>query len=77
MTTFAKWRDASSIDLIAHMQGDTLHVGKRPKRASHDVDKQTQLIRLRREMREAIQAEEYERASVLRDEIRELEGEGE
>jgi len=59
--------------LIANIHGDTLHVGKSPKRASHDVDKQTQLIRLRREMREAIQAEDYERASVLRDEIRRIE----
>jgi len=31
---------------------------------------------LRREMREAVQAEDYERASVLRDEIRSIEDEG-
>ena len=30
----------------------------------------TQLIRLRREMKEAVEAENYERASQLRDEIR-------
>lgn len=62
--------------LIANIHGDTLHVGKHPKRATHNVDKQTQLIRLRREMREAIQAEDYERASVLRDEIRGIENAG-
>jgi len=62
--------------LIANIHGETIHVGKRPKRAPHDVDKQTQLIRLRREMREAVQAEDYERASVLRDEIRSIEDGG-
>jgi protein arginine kinase activator len=38
------------------------------------MDKQTRLIRLRRDLREAVQAEDYERASLLRDEIRELDG---
>jgi len=33
----------------------------------------TQLIRLRREMKEAITEEDYERASELRDEIRHIE----
>lgn len=56
--------------LIANIHGETLHAGKRPRRAIHDVDKQTRLIRLRREMREAVKAEDYERASKLRDEIR-------
>ncbi len=60
--------------LIENIHGETLHSGKRPRRAAHDLDKQTSLIRLRREMREAIKGEDYERASVLRDEIRKLEG---
>ena len=63
--------------LIANIHGETVHVGKRPKRAARDMDNQTKLIRLRRDMREAVQNEDYERASVLRDEIRQLEGEGE
>ncbi len=36
---------------------------------AHGADYQTRLIRLRREMREAIEREEYEKASQLRDEI--------
>jgi protein arginine kinase activator len=60
--------------LIANIHGDTVHTGKRPKRAGGDMDAQAQLIRLRRDMREAVQAEDYERASVIRDEIRKLEG---
>src|SRR5690606_14504362 len=34
---------------------------------------QTQLIRLRREMKEAVATEDYERASGLRDQIRQIE----
>ncbi len=62
--------------LIENIHGETLHTGKRPRRAGHDIDKQTRLIRLRRDMRDAIQAEDYERASELRDEIRSLDAEG-
>jgi protein arginine kinase activator len=40
-----------------------------------DADRQTQLIRLRREMKEAVEGEEYELASQLRDEIKKIEGE--
>jgi protein arginine kinase activator len=54
--------------LNIHDQSD--HVGKVPKRCAQGADKQTQLIRMRREMKDAIIAENYERASELRDEIR-------
>jgi protein arginine kinase activator len=48
-------------------------VGKRPKHSPPNTDRQTDLIRLRREMKDAINAEDYERASQLRDEIRQIE----
>lgn len=60
--------------LISNIHGDEKHTGKRPKRVSHSTDRRTDLIRLRREMKEAVEREEYERASVLRDQIREIEG---
>jgi protein arginine kinase activator len=60
--------------LILNIHGESEHVGKRPKRSSVDTDQQTELIRLRREMKEAIRDENYERASALRDEIRKIEG---
>ena len=41
-----------------------------PPRYAEGTEKRTQLIRLRREMKEAIDDEDYERASQLRDEIR-------
>ncbi len=59
--------------LIVNIHGETQHVGKRPKRGVHGTDNQTRLIQLRREMREAVEQEDYERASELRDEIRNIE----
>jgi protein arginine kinase activator len=59
--------------LILNIHGETSHVGKRPRKTNGSTDRQTQLIRLRREMKDAIQAEEYEKASQLRDEIRHIE----
>jgi protein-arginine kinase activator protein McsA len=52
-------------------------VGKRPKQnAAADTDQLTQLVRLRREMKEAIAAEDYEQASKLRDEIKQIKDAG-
>lgn len=59
--------------LLLNIHGETQHVGKVPKRCASGAKKQTRLIRLRREMKEAIAMEDYERASELRDEIRDLE----
>ncbi|HEY4313076.1 MAG TPA: UvrB/UvrC motif-containing protein [Pirellulales bacterium] len=59
--------------LILNIHGETRHVGKRPQRTPGNTDRQTDLIRLRREMKDAIQSEDYERASQLRDEIRQIE----
>jgi len=59
--------------LLMNIHGETRHVGKSPKRSPSGAQHQTQLIRLRREMKEAIGKEDYEKASVLRDKIKELE----
>ena len=59
--------------LIVNIHGAESHHGKQPRRGKSGVDDQTQLIRLRRDMRDAVQAEDYERASLLRDEIRRIE----
>jgi len=55
--------------LIANIHGETQHVGKRPRGREGGTDEQTELIRLRREMKEATQKEEYERAAEIRDQI--------
>ncbi len=59
--------------LLLNIHDQTHHIGKIPKRCSSGADQQTQLIRLRREMKEAVTKEEYEKASALRDEIRSIE----
>jgi len=59
--------------LMLNIHGETEHAGKVPQRAGSAHGLQTELIRLRREMKEAVSAEEYERASELRDEIRRIE----
>lgn len=59
--------------LIANIHGETEHIGKTPKRAPRQTENRTKLIRLRREMKEAVAAEEYERATELRDQIKRIE----
>jgi protein arginine kinase activator len=59
--------------LIANIHGETKHAGKRPQGQSAGSDEHSELIRLRREMDDAKQKEDYERAAKVRDQIRELE----
>jgi protein arginine kinase activator len=61
--------------LILNIHGKTRHSGKVPKRGSRTTDDQTELIRLRREMKEAVEREDYEQASQMRDQIRRIEQE--
>jgi protein arginine kinase activator len=59
--------------LLANIHGEVEHTGKRPKKHGPSENKGTELIRLRRQIREAIEQEDYELASQLRDRIRRLE----
>jgi len=61
--------------LILNVHGESEHVGKRPKRGPNSTERRTQLIRMRREMKEAVEGEKYEKASELRDQIRRIETE--
>ncbi|MCE5267840.1 MAG: UvrB/UvrC motif-containing protein [Planctomycetaceae bacterium] len=60
--------------LIVNIHGESRHVGKRPHADAGGSQDRTQLIRLRRELKEAIDDEHYERAGELRDEIQRIEG---
>lgn len=68
---FSKQLDA----LILNIHGDQTHYGKTPKRAGKETSRRTLLIKLRRDLDDAINYEDYERASVLRDKIKEIEAE--
>ncbi|RMD61619.1 MAG: hypothetical protein D6824_07880 [Planctomycetota bacterium] len=53
-------------------EGAVEHVGKTPARAGADIARQQRVRQLRRELAEALKAEEYERAAELRDAIQAL-----
>lgn len=54
-------------------EGATRHVGKVPNKASSTQKKQHLVIKLRRELQEAVEQENYEAAARLRDQLKELE----
>jgi protein arginine kinase activator len=54
-------------------EGETQHVGKVPRGASTDQQRQHEVLRLRSELKAAIEEENYEQAAELRDRIKELE----
>lgn len=63
--------------LIGNIHGGTQHAGKRPKHGDRGTDRRTDLIRLRRELEKAVKREDYEKASHIRDNIRDIEKGGE
>ena len=67
--------EAKLLPLLKRAQeGASQHVGKVPHaRKTEAGDRQMTTLRLRRELQQAIDAENYERAASLRDELRKLE----
>jgi protein arginine kinase activator len=59
--------------LLENIHGETQHTGKYPKRAPDASRRQYELIKLRNELRTAVESEEYETAAKLRDQIDALE----
>lgn len=59
----------------AHDGGDH-HVGKVPKRSGTCLVKQERLSALRKQLKECIELEQYEKAAAVRDEISEIERSG-
>ncbi len=58
--------------LIAQMQGNLEHIGRRPSYTQKRSQQLTQKYGLRRQMQDAVQEENYELASQLRDKIKEI-----
>ncbi len=59
--------------LLTNIHDGIEHVGKRPQRVAMSADSQAELIQLRRQMEEAVEREDYELASQIRDKIKKLE----
>ena len=59
--------------LLENIHGETQHTGKFPKCAPDDSQQQFRMIKLRQELRTAVEDEAYEDAARLRDEIQTLE----
>jgi protein arginine kinase activator len=55
-------------------EGASTHAGKVPANAEADERRQSELLRLRGQLKQAVADEDYERAAQLRDGIKELEG---
>ena len=60
---------------MENIHGETQHCGKLPTRAADSSHRQYELIRLRKELQQAVASEEYESAAQLRDAIVSLESE--
>jgi protein arginine kinase activator len=59
--------------LLVNIHDATTHIGKKPQRASVLAESKQNLLTLRREMDDAVANEDYERASQIRDRMREME----
>ncbi|NPV91776.1 MAG: hypothetical protein HPY50_13495 [Firmicutes bacterium] len=59
--------------LLRRIHGNSRHFGKVPRRGGRAISEKRQLNDLRTELKNAIKKEEFERAAMLRDRIREME----
>lgn len=59
--------------VVKNVQGYDSHAGKIPKRAGGDYKVQKDIEKLRQELKQMIDQEEYEKAAQLRDKIRDME----
>lgn len=83
--TFAEYRDSTQLGcpndyeafasglvpmIIRAQDGADQHVGKVPLRAGETMRKQNEILRLRSELKRAVQKEDYEQAANLRDQMK-------
>ena len=63
------------LPLLENINGETDHCGKVPKRAPDSSQRQVKLIKLRSDLRVAVEEERYEVAAKIRDEIQSISSE--
>lgn len=61
---------------LNRLHGKALHIGAAPKAEKKEPTQEERLATLRKKLNAAIEAEAFEEAAALRDEIRAIEGEG-
>jgi protein arginine kinase activator len=59
--------------LLENIHGETRHCGKTPRRLPQSKQTASDLVRLRKQLHQAVNREAYEEAARLRDQIRKLE----
>lgn len=59
--------------LLRKLHGGTQHAGKLYRSQPAEASRSTQLARLRRDLQQAVEAEDFEQAATLRDQIRRAE----
>lgn len=62
--------------LLERIHGKANHRGKVPQKITPEIKARTEFYQLQRELEEAIEKEEYERAAELRDRIRKIQKKG-
>jgi protein arginine kinase activator len=65
--------EAQLVPVLRHVHGSTQHAGKKATQVGERAAIRERMTALREELSAAIQAEDYERAAAIRDEIRGLE----
>lgn len=66
---------AGLLPLLEKVHGSTQHAGKTPHTVESVIRKETELVRLKRELDSVVKTEDFEKAAELRDRIRNLETE--
>jgi protein arginine kinase activator len=61
------------LPLLENIHGETRHCGKTPRRMPRTQERQSELMQLRNQLKQAVQRENYEEAARLRDRIKSLE----
>jgi protein arginine kinase activator len=62
--------------IFKKLHGNNTHTGKLPNRAAGEIKIKRELEVMRKELKKAIEMEEFEKAAEIRDRIRALEGDG-
>ncbi|MDD2629180.1 MAG: UvrB/UvrC motif-containing protein [Limnochordia bacterium] len=65
--------DNQLLPILHRVQKSTEHTGKVPNRAGEAIKEKRRIEQLRAQLQEAIAREEYEKAAVIRDQLRALE----